>query len=171
MRAHASLTLRPIGAGDEAFLRQVYASTRTEELARVPWTDARKGAFLQMQFDAQRRDYQRNYPDAAYQVVLRDGRPVGRLYVERREDEIRILDIALLPEHRGAGLGSSLLRGLLAEADREDKPVRIHVERFNPALRLYQRLGFTPIGDSGVYFFMERLPCNHDHLRSPGQPV
>jgi ribosomal protein S18 acetylase RimI-like enzyme len=153
-----SLTLRPIRPDDEAFLYQVYASTRAEELAPLSWDENQKAAFLRMQFDAQHRFYQAQFPEAAFAVILRDGRPAGRLYVERRPDEIRIIDIALLPEHRRAGLGSTLLKDLLAEADRAGQPIRIHVERFNPALRLYHRLGFTQVGDTGVYFLLERRP-------------
>jgi ribosomal protein S18 acetylase RimI-like enzyme len=153
-----SITLRPITVDDEAFLYQVYASTRQEEMALVPWNEAQKAAFLSMQFRAQRQDYQTNYPDAAFQVILRDGVPAGRLYVDRREREIAVIDISLLPEHRGAGIGSRLLRELLAEASRLGQPVTIHVEKFNPALRLYQRLGFSPIADTGIYLQMERLP-------------
>ncbi|HVS40440.1 MAG TPA: GNAT family N-acetyltransferase [Gemmataceae bacterium] len=153
-----SLTLRPIRPDDEEFLRRVYAGTRAEELAPLAWDDAQKMAFLRMQFDLQHRYYQAQFPDAAYSVVLLDGEPVGRLYVDRGEKEICILDIALLPERRGAGLGGTLLRDLLAEADRAAKPVRIHVERFNPALRLYQRLGFVQIGETDFYYLMKRTP-------------
>jgi ribosomal protein S18 acetylase RimI-like enzyme len=134
----------------------VYASTRTEELAVAPWDDAAKEAFLRMQFSAQDRWYHDQMPDASYQVVLVDGEPAGRLYVERRGDEIRIVDISLLPEHRGKGLGTALLRELLAEADAAGKRITIHVERFNPALRLYERLGFAQIEDKGVYLLLER---------------
>ncbi len=155
---NASLSFRPIQPDDEAFLYRVYASTREEELALLDWDEAQKTAFLRMQFTAQHRYYQAQFTAAAFLVILRDGEPVGRLYVERREDEIVIIDIALLPEHRRAGLGGTILRDLLAEADRGGKPVRIHVERFNPALRLYERLGFTRVGDTGVYYLMERAP-------------
>jgi len=151
-----SIALRPVAEGDESFLYEVYASTRQEELAPVPWTEAQKAAFLRMQFEAQRRYYHENYPDAAFLVILRDGRPAGRLYVDRRPDGIRIVDIALLPEQRGAGIGTALLGELLAEGDREGKPVSLHVEHFNPALRLYERLGFRRIADTGVYYLLER---------------
>ncbi len=160
-----TISLRPIGPEDEAFLYQVYASTRVDELAPLGWDAAQQTAFLRMQFTAQQRCYQAQFPDASYLLILRDGEPSGRLYVLRRDDEIRVLDIALLPEHRGAGFGGALLRDLLAEADREDKPVRLHVERFNPALRLYQRLGFTQIGDTGVYFSLERTPGAHGPVK------
>ena len=146
---------RPVAPGDEEILYRIYASTRSEELAPVPWTAEQKEAFLRMQFRAQSLDYAGNYPDAAFQVILVDGTPAGRLYVDRRGDELRIIDIALLPEHRGSGIGGALLRELLAEAATAGKPVRIHVERVNPALRLYERLGFRRTGDDGIYFLME----------------
>ena len=151
-------TLRPVTAEDGPFLFRLYASTRTEELAVVPWDEAQKEAFLRMQFQAQSKFYGESFPGAAFLVVLRDGEPAGRLYVDRRDDEIRLLDVALLPEHRGAGLGTALLRDLTAEAAAAGKPLRIHVERFNPALRLYLRLGFKQIQDQGVYYLMEWRP-------------
>ena len=153
-----AITLRPIQPGDEEFLYRVYASTREAELALVDWDAAQKEAFLRMQFAAQHAYYQEHYADAAFQVILADGRPAGRLYVARWPDEIRIVDIALLPEHRNAGIGTALLRELLAEGTRAGKPVSIHVERFNPALRLYARLGFTSIADKGVYVLMQWSP-------------
>jgi ribosomal protein S18 acetylase RimI-like enzyme len=153
---NTAVTLRRICAGDEGFLYRVYASTREEELAPLGWDETQKGAFLRMQFNAQHRYYQEHFPNADFQIVLAGDRPIGRLYVNRREDEITIVDIALLPEHRRCGIGSALLRAILAEADQTGKPVRIHVERFNPALHLYERLGFVKTGDTGVYFLMER---------------
>lgn len=151
-----ALRFRPIVPSDESFLCQVYASTRLDELAATDWTDDQKTAFLQMQFVAQHKFYQDNYIDTDFLVILHDDTPVGRLYVARWRDEIRIVDIALLPAYRGTGIGTTILRDLLAEADAAGKPVRIHVERENPALRLYQRLGFVMIEDKGVYLFMER---------------
>jgi ribosomal protein S18 acetylase RimI-like enzyme len=122
----------------------------------VQWDDAQKDEFLRMQFDAQDAWWREHYADASFDVVLVDGEPAGRLYVHRGEREIRIVDIALLPEHRGGGVGTSLLRDLLAEADASGKRVTIHVERLNPALRLYERLGFALAEDKGVYLFLER---------------
>jgi ribosomal protein S18 acetylase RimI-like enzyme len=148
--------LRPVEPGDEGFLYQVYASTRTEELAAVPWDDAAKEAFLRMQFSAQDSYYREQMPDASYQVVVVEDELIGRLYVDRRDDEICIVDIALLPEHRRRGFGTALLRKLLAEADATGKRVTIHVERFNPALRLYERLGFVQVKDEGVYVLLAR---------------
>jgi ribosomal protein S18 acetylase RimI-like enzyme len=150
------VTLRPIGSADEDFLAAVYASTRAEELAPVPWSDAEKAAFCRMQFDAQHRYYLEHYTGATFDVIQVGGEPAGRLYVARWPDEFRIIDIALLPAYRNAGIGSAILKDLLAEADRAGKPVTIHVEKMNPALRLYQRLGFREAGDVGVYWFLRR---------------
>jgi ribosomal protein S18 acetylase RimI-like enzyme len=111
-----------------------------------------------MQFAAQDRYYHDQMPDASYQVVLVDGDPTGRLYVDRREDEISVVDIALLPEHRGRGLGTKLMLDVLAEADAAGKRVTIHVERFNRALSLYERLGFVQVEEQGVYLLLERAP-------------
>ena len=122
----------------------------------MPWDEAQKEAFLRMQFDAQDTWWRENYADTTYDVVEVDGEPAGRLYVHRGEREIRIVDIALVPEHRGSGIGTSLLRDLIDEADAASKSVTIHVERMNPALRLYERLGFALAEDKGVYLFLER---------------
>lgn len=152
------LTLRPIAAEDRDFLSRLYASTREEELAPVPWTREQKDAFLRFQFEAQHKHYVEHYPGASFDVVLADGEPAGRLYVVEWEGEIRLIDVALLPEFRGRGLGSRLLDGVLARGAACDKPVTIHVERQNPAQRLYRRLGFRTIGEHGVYELMERRP-------------
>lgn len=152
------VTLRPMGTQDMEFLYRVYAGTRAEEMALVPWSDGEKEAFLRMQFNAQHTHYQKHFPDASYQVVERAGQPVGRIYVDRRADEIRIIDIALLPEERGSGIGGALLREVLEEAAGNELPVRIHVEKHNPALRLYHRLGFREIQDQEVYWLMEWTP-------------
>ena len=151
-------SLRPITAGDEEFLYLVYASTREEELARVDWDEAQKTAFLRMQFAAQHQYYQENYLDTTWDVILVDQQPAGRLYVARWPEEIRIVDIALLPQYRNAGVGTTLLQELQVEAVQAGKPLRIHVEQFNPALGLYRRLGFRVIEDRGVYFLMEWTP-------------
>lgn len=151
----AAIALRPIVPNDRSFLLAVYASSREPELATVDWDAAQKAAFVRMQFEAQHAYYQEHYAGAAFDVILVDGQQAGRLYVARADDEIRIVDIALLPEYCNRGIGTMLLRGLQSEAAAAGKPLRIHVERFNPALRLYERLGFHPIADRGVYLFME----------------
>jgi len=154
-----SLTTRPATAEDEDFLFTLYASTREGELALVDWGPHERQAFLRLQFAAQRQDYERRFPGADHRIVLRDGRRVGRIFVARRPEEIRLVDIALLPEHRGAGIGTWLLREVLDEAEREGLPVRHMVWKGNPAaLRFYERLGFAVVEDDGMYELMERLP-------------
>ena len=117
-----------------------------------------QAAFVRQQFEAQHHHYQTYYPEASFDLVLLDGEPVGRLYVARWTREIRLVDIALVPAARGRGLGTALLRDLLAEGERTGKAVSIHVERFNPALRLYRRLGFREVEEKGPYFLMEWRP-------------
>lgn len=141
------------------FLQTLYASTRADEMALLPhWTEAEKAAFLQQQFRAQHTYYQAQFAQAQFELLLQEERPIGRRYIDRRTDEIRLIDIALLPAYRGQGLGSRLMEELLDEARQRRLPIRIHVEQYNPALRLYQRLGFRLLADRGVYYFMEWTP-------------
>jgi GNAT superfamily N-acetyltransferase len=151
----SSLSLRPITPEDDSFLAAVYASTRAEELAVTGWGVEQKAAFCRHQFDAQTAHYAANYPGASFQIIERAGVPAGRLYLARWEKEIRIVDITLLPEHRGAGIGTKLLKELQEEASGVGKKLSIHVERHNPALQLYQRLGFQEVEDKGVYLLLE----------------
>ena len=153
-----AISLFPVLSGDEEFLFSVYASTRKEEMDLVDWNLAQKEAFLRMQFCAQSHAYTENYPDAEFQVILLDGQPIGRLYVHRMRDEIQVIDISLLPQHRGQGIGTHLLNGILEEGTESNLPVTIYVKRFNPALHLYERLGFRQASDDGVYLFMKWLP-------------
>lgn len=150
----ARVELRPARDEDRSFLRAVYGSTREEELAPTGWTREQKDWFIAQQFDAQDAYYKEHYTGATYDVVIVDGEPAGRLYVARWEDEIRVMDIALLPSFRGLGIGSRLLEPLLAEAAAAGKTVSIHVERSNPAMSLYRRLGFVEAGEHGVYLLM-----------------
>ena len=152
------LTMRPETREDHEFLRRVYASTREAEMALTPWRRDEIDSFLDMQFEAQHGYYRKQFPDAEFLIIERASQPIGRLYLDRREDEIRIIDIALLTSERRNGVGGALLRDVLAEARAAKKSVRIHVERNNPALHLYHRLGFTEIEDQGVYFLMEWRP-------------
>jgi ribosomal protein S18 acetylase RimI-like enzyme len=154
--AASGLTFRPIGDDDLPFLCRVYAATRVEELAPVPWTAAQKSAFLEMQFRAQHAHYQANYANALWLIIERDSVPFGRLYFVRWPQEHRLIDIAMLPEYRGQGIGTAILHDLFDDA--ADKPVTIHVEKNNPAMRLYTRLGFRAIGEHGVYDLLERRP-------------
>ena len=155
----ADVTLRPAAADDEPFLLRVYASTRAEELAPVPWTEEQKEGFIAHQFAAQDAHYRGHYDGAEFDVIEVDGEPAGRLYVHRGPNEIRIVDVALLPAFRGRGIGTRLLRALIAEADAQGRKLSIHVEANNPARTLYERLGFRPAGEHGIYVLMERVPA------------
>lgn len=151
--------LRPIHSSDERFLSDLYASTRAEELAPlIDWTAQQKRDFLEQQFQAQHKYYQDTYKGAQFHVIEMESARIGRLYVDRREKEIRVIDIALLPEYRSKGIGRQLMTEVLKEGERSKKKVSIHVEHNNPAMRLYKRLGFEKIGDVGIYFLMEWLP-------------
>lgn len=154
------LRLRPAVAQDRDFLFSVYASTRTEELSVVPWSEAEKTSFLRMQFDAQDSYYQETYADAQFLVVTHDEVPIGRLYRAQLADEIRIIDIALLPPHRGLGIGSKLISAIAQEASRAGLAVRLHVEPWNPARQLYERFGFRTIQTGPVYELMELAPSD-----------
>jgi len=149
-----TVQLRPAKDEDVEFLRILYASTREEELAVTEWSGEQKREFCRMQFDAQAAHYREHYPAAEYAVIECDGARAGRLYIHRGEREIRIMDLALLPEWRGNGIGTLLLHDLQNEASGRAVPLSIHVERFNPALRLYERLGFRAIEDRGVYVLL-----------------
>jgi len=157
MVEESAITLRPITDADLPFLGRLYASTRQEELSVTGWPQKQIDAFLAQQFEAQHKHYSENYQAASFDLILdpESGESIGRLYLDRREHEFRIVDIALVPEWRGRGIGGAILRGLLAEAGGEGKTVTIHVEANNPAMSLYLRLGFRHIDDNGVYHLME----------------
>lgn len=142
----SQVTLRPAQAADAEFLLAVYASTRAEEMALVPWSDDQRAQFLHMQFTAQLQHYQKHYPKATHDLVLLGGHPIGRLYVDcSADDEICLLDLTLLPEYRGSGLGTPLLRQLQSEAAASARRLTIHLEVNNRARRLFERLGFAPV--------------------------
>lgn len=156
-------SFRPVQWGesdhDLFFLRNLYASTRQEELAQTGWPREQIEAFLNQQFEAQHSYYQEHYASADFLVILSsDGESIGRLYLDEWEDEFRIVDIALLPAFRGQGIGSEILRELMARAFAAGKAVSIHVEQFNPAMRLYKRLGFLPVNEEGVYHLLRVKP-------------
>ena len=146
--------LRPATSADREFIFRVYAATREEELAPVPWPPEAKEAFLRQQFDAQDSWWRTHYPGATFEVIVVDGRDAGRLYLWEGPSEIRIVDVALLAEARRGGAGTRLIRDLQRRAAATGKSVSIHVERMNPALRLYERLGFRLVEDKGVYLFL-----------------
>lgn len=147
------IALRPETPADEAFLFEVYASTRREELEALAWGQASRQAFLAQQFLARQQGYHQSFPAAAFSIVLAGGKPVGRLVVDRRDEEIRIVDAALLPEQRSRGVGTALLQAVLEEAARTNKPVRLRVLQGGRSAHLCARLGFRKIDSDG----------GHDH--------
>ena len=158
MPTRTGIRLRPAGPDDRPLLYDVYASTRTEEMAVVGWDAAQVEAFLTQQFEVQDTYYREHYPHASFDVVLADGTPAGRLSVARGPEEIRVVDIALLPAFRNRGIGTTLLRELIDEGASSGRPVTVHVERFNPAMRLYERLGFRPVENRGVHVLLRCTP-------------
>lgn len=168
----ANLVLRPELEGDRPFLRRLYGSLRADELTMaVDWSVEQKEAFVDQQFDAQSRYYHQHYVGAEFFVIEAGGIPAGRLYLHHRPREIRLMDISFVPEHRGRGYGSELLRGLFERGTREGKSVTIHVEKHNPALRLYERLGFRQLADRGVYWLMEWIPPGRESIAAGGAPL
>jgi ribosomal protein S18 acetylase RimI-like enzyme len=153
--------LRPATDGDLAFMRVLYGHTREDELAVTGWTREQKDAFLDHQFGAQTEHYRQHRPAAVWQILVVDGNDAGRLVIDRRQDDHRIVDVTLLPDFRGRGIGTSLLRTLQRQAAAAGCVLSIHVEVHNPAMRLYERLGFRPVGGEGpVYQLMEwRASC------------
>jgi len=153
-----AIVLKPATQSDEEFMIAVYASSRADEMAMTGWNLEQQDAFLRMQFDAQRRSYLMQLPNAQYWVIRRDEIAVGRLILDRMPEEIHIVDIALLPEFRRLGIGSALMKAIMEEASEAAKAVRLHVERFNPALRWYQRLGFGVVNSGPIYLEMVWRP-------------
>jgi len=162
----ATITSRPERPEDEAFLREVYGSTREEELEASGLPLEMRAAFLNMQFKAQQQGYRNTFPQAEFHVILLGNQAVGRLIVSRAAGEWRLVDIALLPEHRNQGIGTALIQKLLAEAEAAAQPLRLSVIKGQRAFRLYQRLGFAKTGESGWRDLMEwradksHLQCN-----------
>lgn len=150
-----AIVLRPERPDDRSFLYEVYASTREEELALTNWDEPARRAFVNQQFDAMMAGYRSLFPEGEFLILELAGRSVGRMVLHRGGNEIRVVDLALLPGHRNQGIGTFLMRQVCARADR---PVRLSVLKFNRAFGWYQRLGFYKTGDSGVYDEMEWCP-------------
>lgn len=148
-------SLRPVVDSDTDFLYEVYASTREEELLQTDWSPEQKRAFTMQQFSAQALHYRKHYPTAQYFLIQAKKKAIGRLYIDYWAKETRIMDIALLPAFRGRGIGLSILKKLMAEAEEKGVKLSIHVEIFNRALNLYKRLGFQEVSTQGVYYLME----------------
>lgn len=149
------IELRPATPDDSAFLFSVYRSSRLDDLTNLNWTSEQIENFLAKQYEAQERFFKTDYPHAEELVVLRAGAPVGQMMIERGEREIRMVDLALLPEHRNAGIGSHLIGGLMAEAEKAGTVFRAQVMRSNAAVGLFERLGFLRTGETGSHYQLE----------------
>ena len=154
----SGVSLRPERDDDRLFLQRLYGTTRELELRQVAWTDEQKAAFVEQQFSAQTSHYKDAYYDAEFWVIEREGLPIGRLYLHQQGDDMRIVDIAILPEQQRGGIGTEILKTVMSEAAANGSSVSIHVEMFNPALQLYDRLGFRHVADQGVYYLMKWKP-------------
>ncbi|TWH48797.1 GNAT family N-acetyltransferase [Sporomusa sp. KB1] len=150
------ITFRSITDADLEFLYRVYASTRNEEMAVTGWNEADIENFLRMQFNLQHTYYRQTYPQAAFDIILIDGIPAGRLYIDRQQDKMVVIDIALLPEFRRRGAGGRIMRNLVEEVDKEGLLMSLHVECNNPVRLFYKTLGLVEKGTYGVYYYMER---------------
>ena len=152
------IELRPVEEKDEIFIETVYRSTREEELSFTNWGEPQKQAFISMQSKAQLAEYKTNYPGASFQIIIYKKKNAGRFYTWENENEIRLIDIALLPQYRSKGIGTFLLGELIKKSNRVQKKISLHVDPVNPALQFYLRLGFVHIKNNGRYYFMERNP-------------
>jgi ribosomal protein S18 acetylase RimI-like enzyme len=152
------VTLRPVTEADQDFLLAAYASTRAAEMAMVPWSAEQKDAFVKSQFAAQAHHYAAEYPQASHEVICCEGVAAGRLYLDRRAQELHILDVIVLPQFRHTGIGSCVLRQILDEASVGDKAVTIYVESFNPSLNLFRKLGFQLSSQDGFQCLLRWLP-------------
>ena len=154
-----AITLRLATDADYAFMRALYGSTRAEEMKQFSFSEEQRARFLDQQFAAQHEHYGIHYPTCERNIVEKDGQPIGRLWIDEWRDQIRLVDVALMPEWRGRGIGSALLRDILARGVAAGKPVTIHVEAYNPALSLYQRFGFQQVDTNGMYYLMKWSPA------------
>jgi ribosomal protein S18 acetylase RimI-like enzyme len=157
-RVPDAVTLRPATDADYYFMRMLYEDTRAEEMKRFPFDEFQRKEFLDQQFGAQYKHYQIHYPTCERNIVEKDGRPIGRIWIDEWRDQIRLVDIAIRSEFRGSGIGTKLLDDVMERGRDAGKPVTIHVESYNPALRLYERLGFEKVDTNGVYFLMRWTP-------------
>lgn len=153
-----AVTLRALHSDDMAFIERLYAATRAEEMSHSGWPAEQVASFLSQQFQTQHAYYQTHYSDADFLIVEHEGRAIGRLYQFWGPSIAKLIDIALLPEYQGQGIGTALIEAMLQRADEQGLLVELFVETYNPAQRLYGRLGFHAINESGVYVRMHRQP-------------
>jgi ribosomal protein S18 acetylase RimI-like enzyme len=153
-----TISLRPFRQDDQEFIFKLYVSTRLGEIAELGWSEGQKETFLRMQFEARYRSYESTYGKAEHHIVEQDGRPIGRVMVLWEREFVLLVDIALLGEYRQQGIGGRLVRELIEQCNRRSVPLRLQVSKTNPALRLYERLGFIRQAEDQMYIQMEHRP-------------
>ena len=149
--ASFGIAYRAMTEADLPFVARLYASTRADELAATGWPEEMRAQFLDQQHRAQHQHYRSAWPEGEWLIVEQEGAPVGRLYLGEEDASLRLIDISLIPESRGAGLGAAILADLKRDAAARGKSVVLHVEKGNRARRLYERLGFATVEDKGAY--------------------
>jgi len=160
------IQLRAVEEKDAAFIEAVYRTTREAELNLTNWSELQKRAFISMQSAAQLADYKTKCPGAIFQVIIYNKKDAGRFFTCENENGIHLIDITILPEFTGKGIGTNLLHRLIQRSNKTQKKISLHVEPSNPALKLYQRLGFIHIKNTGRYHYMEREPVNYSKTSS-----
>jgi ribosomal protein S18 acetylase RimI-like enzyme len=155
LKNSCGLTLREVSLLDEAFLLGLYLSVREAEMAMVPWTDEQRSAFVRHQYAAQRNHYRAEYPAAQHSILFKDDVPVGMLYIDFTQADVKIIDLIISPSSRNLGIGSSLLQVLQSEASRLQKPLTVFVDQQDRSINLFERLGFKPVEEQGMHILLE----------------
>jgi GNAT superfamily N-acetyltransferase len=150
----ATITRRPAEPRDADFLRELFAESRPD-FDLLP-LDLRS-SIVDLQVRAQRSHYAAAYPAANEDILVADGVDVGRLMINRGDESVRIIDITVRSSCRGQGIASRILREVVETAEQAGVPVGLSVWSSNTtARRVYERLGFTVVGDAGGYLEMQR---------------
>jgi ribosomal protein S18 acetylase RimI-like enzyme len=144
-------TLRAATPDDLDFQRKLYAATRAEEMNAAQFTPEMRASFITMQFNAQTTHYSNTHPGAEWSIIECGGACVGRIIVDRTDKALNLMDIALMPEFRGRGIGTELLNTLCAEATAKQLPLRLFAYTGERAIGLYHRLGFKDVHEDGIY--------------------
>ena len=158
--SHREVSLRDATKADDDVLFSLFAVSRADLLLAIAGLDDQQREYLmRLQFQAQQDQYRSLYPNARQDLVVMQGDDIGQIRVAALDDELRLVDLCLLPEYRNHGIGSALLWDLLDEAANANKRVILHVSQGNPAARLYKRHGFSHAGEQGIYWRMEWVPA------------
>jgi len=158
MKQQIRPTLRPVVAADKAFLFRLFVDVRAELFAVAGLSQQQMNQLMELQFQAQQREYATHFPNASMQLILLAEIPIGYHYVAR---QLCLIDIALLSSHRNCGIGGELVSQLIQESVASGKPILAHVAKDNPkAWALWQRLGFSIVAEQGLFYRIEFQPAN-----------